>query len=352
MLYNRALARRKLLRAQRSSWLRSLSSTQLRAPRRCRQCAAMRFFYEFRVSRHAFHVSCIACENSTRDPISTKSFSMARRTGANPSRMLALFRATIAAQHGLDYYTFIPLTAVPGDPFCASPERLDRATKYVPGNIVATGQALNVGYGMNWSRRFSLQLARAAEFPDAVLSAATVRSFLTRCLGVMRKSARQRALCESRQDFSGEFALTRQDCDAQLRSQGYRCALSGLPLSFSAGHAFCASPDRLDPARGYVPGNVRFVVLRLNGPHTWTDASFARLLLGIRGNYDRIAETLGRPTLADLLEHDPELAAREASLPVNEESGHTKLAQHHVKEVLAKRPVVPVVLAATVRHAR
>jgi hypothetical protein len=53
-----------------------------------------------------------------------------------------------------------------------------------------------------------------------------------------------------------------------FQRQGGRCALSGVPLHFNVGSqrntSITASVDRIDPDRGYVPGNVQWVHKAVN----------------------------------------------------------------------------------------
>ncbi len=59
----------------------------------------------------------------------------------------------------------------------------------------------------------------------------------------------------------------------QIRRQDYRCALTGLSFNVddenlktkgAGGTHFAPSPDRIDPPKGYVEGNVRWVLWAVN----------------------------------------------------------------------------------------
>ena len=62
-----------------------------------------------------------------------------------------------------------------------------------------------------------------------------------------------------------------------------RCAVTGLPFDLRAGRgagprAFSPSLDRIKPARGYVPGNIRFVLQCVNAFRgTMSDKLMARV---------------------------------------------------------------------------
>lgn len=58
-----------------------------------------------------------------------------------------------------------------------------------------------------------------------------------------------------------EFSLTMEDIVVPVA-----CPVLGLPLVVGTGHARANSPslDRVDPAKGYVPGNVRVVSHKAN----------------------------------------------------------------------------------------
>lgn len=71
--------------------------------------------------------------------------------------------------------------------------------------------------------------------------------------------ARQRA-----KRYGVPCTLTLMDVRAILAPM--RCSATGLPLAHSKGQPSALSPsiDRIEPARGYVPGNIRLVCQRFN----------------------------------------------------------------------------------------
>jgi len=76
-----------------------------------------------------------------------------------------------------------------------------------------------------------------------------------------------RAVCNAHRRakrYGVPFTLTRADAHELLAPM--RCSATGLPLAHSKGQPSALSPsiDRVEPARGYVPGNVRLVCQRFN----------------------------------------------------------------------------------------
>jgi hypothetical protein len=61
-----------------------------------------------------------------------------------------------------------------------------------------------------------------------------------------------------------------------IKKQGFKCALSGVPFVPAGGYApNQPSLDRIDSNKGYEPGNVQFVTLRINyAKKSMTDAEF------------------------------------------------------------------------------
>ena len=47
-------------------------------------------------------------------------------------------------------------------------------------------------------------------------------------------------------------------------AQNRTCALTGVPLNLVANHPFCLSLDQIDPAKGYVEGNVQWLIWAIN----------------------------------------------------------------------------------------
>lgn len=74
----------------------------------------------------------------------------------------------------------------------------------------------------------------------------------------------------------------------EIQRQEFRCAATGIPFDLDevgegagASH-FAPSPDRIIPARGYVPGNVRWVLWMVNRAKSrMTEAQFLKMCQAI-----------------------------------------------------------------------
>ena len=99
---------------------------------------------------------------------------------------------------------------------------------------------------------------------------------------IMLYGTRQRA-----KRYGVPCTLTLADVRALLAPM--RCGATGLPLRHATGKADALSPsiDRIEPARGYVPGNVRLVCQRFNmlrrDAHVSRDAEFRDRVLSELG---------------------------------------------------------------------
>jgi hypothetical protein len=89
----------------------------------------------------------------------------------------------------------------------------------------------------------------------------TPYGFIGRVVNTAKHNAKKRGSKRQRNDTSG-------DCDEKLfqlfvdiiKEQHGRCAITGIPLVYKQKNKFSASPDRLDDTKGYVKGNVRFII--------------------------------------------------------------------------------------------
>lgn len=72
--------------------------------------------------------------------------------------------------------------------------------------------------------------------------------------------------------------------DRLLVDQGWRCAVSGIDLTLvGEREAFGPSLDRIEPSRGYVPGNLRIVCNMVNcAMNTWGEDAFRVLVARIK----------------------------------------------------------------------
>ena len=79
--------------------------------------------------------------------------------------------------------------------------------------------------------------------------------------------------------------MTHHDLDQMLVDQQYRCAVSGIALEAPSGTIgpFGPSIDRIIPALGYVPGNIRIVCVMVNfAMNRWGEEPFRRLMRACR----------------------------------------------------------------------
>jgi hypothetical protein len=93
-----------------------------------------------------------------------------------------------------------------------------------------------------------------------------------------------------------EFALTMKWCLAQVESQHFRCALTGIEFfakheATSVRNPYGPSIDRIDCRRGYTPDNVRLVVFAINamlmdwGTDIFTQVANSYRYRAQKGNY-------------------------------------------------------------------
>lgn len=83
----------------------------------------------------------------------------------------------------------------------------------------------------------------------------------------MRQVARSRANAKGRRQL--EHTLTWDDVKVMLDTTGWRCAVTGTPLSLAEVgprklRPYAPSIDRIDSDKGYVPGNCRVVCAAAN----------------------------------------------------------------------------------------
>lgn len=79
-------------------------------------------------------------------------------------------------------------------------------------------------------------------------------------------------------------------------SQQRKCALTGIPLTLRARGEVDASVDRIDSARGYVPGNVQWVHKDINRMKLdFTEERFLTLCRRVVEHHDRITPSKPMP---------------------------------------------------------
>lgn len=106
------------------------------------------------------------------------------------------------------------------------------------------------------------------------------RTIVTMSLGAARRRSPQKGV---------DCTVTIDYLMGVLESQGKKCALSGVPLTFGG---FCkivassCSLDRIEQSKGYVPGNVRFLCHSVNSFRgSMSDAEFQSFVNSIKWNW-------------------------------------------------------------------
>jgi hypothetical protein len=220
-----------------------------------------------------------------------------------------------------------------GDPYNASPERLDNAVHYVEGNVVLICQFLQLGHDYDFRppeirswfnyeatgdgfvfdpsifiklmkkvRREPRTPIKTYDDTGVVISKTctdcgndktvscfngkhsyckpcdvnrkteringSTYSFVMKMVRNAKLSTRRRGTKRRRNDDSGT-----SDDDifglfvSIITRQGGRCSITRIPFVYQTGHKFAPSPDRIDNSRGYVEGNVEFIIIPLNTRH-------------------------------------------------------------------------------------
>jgi hypothetical protein len=60
-----------------------------------------------------------------------------------------------------------------------------------------------------------------------------------------------------------ECSVTVEQLEEILHSQDYKCFYTGMPITLELGHQ-TLSVDRIDPTKGYVPGNIAMTAWIIN----------------------------------------------------------------------------------------
>ena len=77
---------------------------------------------------------------------------------------------------------------------------------------------------------------------------------------------------KKRSGLASICTLVRDDLNAMWDAQKGCCAYTGVPMRHVPNSSFKASPERINNALGYVPGNVILIIAELNTPYQWTRA--------------------------------------------------------------------------------
>ena len=125
-----------------------------------------------------------------------------------------------------------------------------------------------------------ISLSESGSLPTEKVAARRIQFLLYR--------ARVRAKGKAR-----SFKITASDIATLLERQGWCCALSGLPFSWTAGNKagdrnpYAPSIDRIDSLIGYEPQNIRIVLSAVNaGLAEWGDDVYrkiCRAVVGVEG---------------------------------------------------------------------
>jgi hypothetical protein len=92
--------------------------------------------------------------------------------------------------------------------------------------------------------------------------------FVMKIVYTANRSTRRRGTKRRRNDDSGTSDDKLPDLFiSTITRQGGRCSITRIPFVYRTGHKFVPSPDRIDNARGYVEGNVEFIIAPLNTRH-------------------------------------------------------------------------------------
>jgi hypothetical protein len=96
----------------------------------------------------------------------------------------------------------------------------------------------------------------------------------------MCKRARENAKAKNR-----PYGITPQFVERLMAEQGYCCAVSGIVFDdkFSYRNPFAPSLDQIRPGAGYLPGNVRVVLVIVNtAMNGWGEEPLLRLIFQSR----------------------------------------------------------------------
>jgi hypothetical protein len=173
------------------------------------------------------------------------------------------------------------------------PEELNRIQKggctvrrnaiaWAMANLVREG-VISPSSGLPSVRLAGLDTAPGKASPATPPSATDEDRVTARALERAR-ACRGRAYKE-RVPFDEAFVVAAAD---EIKRQEFRCAATGIPFDLDevgegagASH-FAPSPDRIVPSRGYVPGNVRWVLWMVNRAKSrMTEAQFLQMCRAI-----------------------------------------------------------------------
>jgi hypothetical protein len=265
----------------------------------CTKCMKDVFIWQVRMDSKAkkgYRGECAKCASGAISMKAKKVGGMARRCGSRGDGY-ELWDKWWEAQKGLDYYTFMPLEDKEGSPWTPSPERIERGLKDYEGEgfTVLCCEVFNVGGTCNFTHKLVLQTyfssALKTHYKDQQqLREGRERRYIMSARTNAAHRARKKAKQASRNDESWHFDITFDDLVHLAEKQGFRCAVSGVPLVFKPNHPWSASLDRILNPKGYIRSNIRWVVQRYNPRITWTDEMAQHLMQTLRGTVHKVWE--------------------------------------------------------------
>ena len=175
------------------------------------------------------------------------------------------------------------------------PEELNRIQKggctarrnaiaWAMADLVMDG-SLSPSIGQPVVRLAGLDMAPPKARPAAAPNAASTHEARVTARALERARACRGRAHKERVPFDEAFVAATAD---EIKRQDYRCAATGIPFDLDeigegagASH-FAPSPDRIVPSRGYVPGNVRWVLWMVNRAKSrMTEAQFLKMCQAI-----------------------------------------------------------------------
>ena len=262
----------------------------------CKFCNTSCFLHEMVIdskSKDCMMKYCNSCQSARKNQVHRKALCINQRFGEKGVEHdgVDLINNCLRSQGRLCYYSFIPMQDDMG-PWKWSPERIEREGTYFGDsqNVVLCCEIFNVGGTRNFSHKLLLQTFFSNTFKifyDSYLYRPCAK-FMNVGIQNAKNRSLERGKKVDRWDKSNEFTIDVGYMRELAKKQGYRCALSGIPLVFQSKHPWTASLDRIDTFRGYIPGNVRWVIGRFNSRHTWDDATWKVLTDSLDKNIHKV----------------------------------------------------------------
>ncbi len=260
----------------------------------CNNCFKGFYLYDAHIdpkTKLGLRPCCKHCTTAKRNQATKKAIQMNARFSGEVDGY-SIIQSRLALQKNQCYYTFIEMNEIKGSPWMYSPERLDRKKTYDnDDNVVLCCEVFNVGGAMNFTRKLVLQIFFGYSFPVfyGFLNKVPIK-WVSMCLSAAKSRSKKRKSKTCRDDNSFKFDIDKTYLLNIAKIQNFRCAISGIPLVFQSHHPWLASLDRIDPSQGYVKGNVRWVISRLNSRHTWGEDMINTLMTNLDLTIERVWE--------------------------------------------------------------